>query len=170
MAGATAEDAAERDMREIVELAVRGLWAGSLPVAKATAIFTGAKLHWLMGPAEREPELPESEPQAVLLPGDQGEFGRLVEWMAAQSERKEWTPAELRLQAVEMGLFEGWLKFSEVDSPRTMGRFGKVCEAAVDRVFAGYVFGCRGKNRHRRYLVTRVRASVPAGSIAPATL
>lgn len=146
------EDAEVRDIRQIVAMTIKGLWAGTVPVGKATAIFTGAKLHWQMQCHSDE----GAEPDAIeiaLPASDEQDFLRLLAWMVAQGERTEFTPGELRRAALEQGLFPQWLKFSEADTPRVMARFGKLCEAALDRRHEGRVLASRGINRHRRYYV-----------------
>jgi hypothetical protein len=133
----------DEEVRRIVLHALRGLRDGTLATAKATVIFTGAKVYGSLT-TQPEPIVP-----LIEMPEDESvPFAKLVAWLAEQGG--EYTGEELREAAMALQLYD-WLTPRTWQTASCAIKFGKLAEQMLNRVFDGCVLVRRGSKNWRRF-------------------
>lgn len=141
-------------IQQVLELAIVDLYEGRMSVEKAAAMagLVGQYYRngWKLGQAS------ETTHALEVLDGEHREFSALVSALWARSQQKEWTSLEMREVALAEGLFAGWLKAKNLQSPAIASRFGLLCDRQCNRAFEGIVFQRHGKNRQRVFTLTQL--------------
>ena len=141
-------------IQQVLELAIVDLYEGRMSVEKAAAMagLVGQYYRngWKLGQAS------EATHALEVLDGEHREFSALVAALWSRSQEKEWTSLEMREVALAEGLFAGWLKAKNLQSPAIASRFGLLCDRQCNRSFEGIVFQRHGKNRQRVFTLTQL--------------
>ncbi|WP_265593273.1 hypothetical protein, partial [Verrucomicrobium sp. BvORR034] len=121
---------AHQEIMDIVCDTIRNLWAGSITLSHAQAIFTGAKVYTVLDARLNDRPPDQAAMQLPMMSHDFQDFEKLL---ALMELGRPYSPGELQQLAEQAKLFPNWLTSMRLSPPSARARFGLMCAKAHGR-------------------------------------